>query len=153
MSDVTRTTLDVVVNDDRYVFRIPSIADEIKLGLRERQIRLQFEAEMGVPATGMPTGDVNTEFLVRTIAYVQQLLVGGPRWIWTPDEENKPTVDFTLWGDERLDTLFQVGMGFEAELRRFRNERDRPGEPAGGEAVAGRPNPGNEPIPPGPPQS
>lgn len=158
MSDVPsplKDTLEINVQGDTYIFGIPALHDEIKLGLREREIRRSMEREMngdGYPALGEPTGDGGTEFLVRTTAQFIQLLRKGPAWVYSTDNSGGPIIDFTKWPTDKVDTIAQVGLAYQAALRRFRNGGDTAGPPVGGQVVAGQPAPGDEPVRSDPPQ-
>lgn len=151
MSDVLQDTIEVTVRNEVYVFTIPSFADEIKLGLREREVRRKLERQVfgeNYPATGMPTGDNATEFLVRTVAQFEQLLRKGPEWVYSRDQSGGPTIDFEKWPKAKSGVAVEVGVQFGNELARFREDGSAPRNLAGGEAVAGQPNPGNEPVRP-----
>lgn len=146
---VLQDTLDVTVKGDLYIFRIPNFADEIKLGLREREIRRNMEIELygqTYPAAGLPTGDNSTEFLVRVAAQMEHLLSKGPQWVWSPGPAGAPVVDFTKWDNTKIDTVVEVGVAFSAALRRFRTDGSAAGQPAGGQAVARQPVAPEEPV-------
>jgi hypothetical protein len=158
MSDagsVLKDTLEVQVQGEVYIFGIPALHDEIKLGLREREIRRQLEREMygdNYPALGEPTGDNSTEFLVRTTAQFVQLLRKGPEWVYSTDRTGGPVIDFTKWPKNKVDTVVEVGVAYQAALRRFRDGGDTDRPPAGGEAVAGQSTIGDESVRPDAPQ-
>lgn len=144
---VLQNTLDVVVNGITYVFAIPDFASEIKLGLRERDIRRSLQVEMGEQvALGEPTGDNATEFLVRTAAQFELLLRKcSSEWPYSAGESG-PVVDFRQWPSDKVDEACRVGVAFDAELRRFRNAGAANRNPAGTEAVAGQPDTGGQPV-------
>lgn len=147
--DLLQTTLEFDVGGDAYVFRIPSFTDEIKLGLLERSIRVRLEREVlpaNVPATGLPTGDGSTDFLVTVAATFEYLLLRGPKWVYSNGQNGEPVIDYQKWPNDKVMTAANVVTRYQAELSRFRSGGTPNGQSAGGEAVASEPNSGDQPV-------
>lgn len=141
MPDLLQQTLTFDVAGDTYVFAIPSLKDEMIIGIRERNLRLEIEREItggGAVVTGMPTGDNGTDFLFRAVATIQAQLRAGPAWVWSPDEQSLPTIDYTKWPADRVNTVGQVLLQYEQEVRRFREGGPANGDADGGQAMAGQ---------------
>lgn len=127
---VLQTTIEVTIDGCTFIFAIPSFKDEIKLGLRARQIRRDLEFEL-LPnkqdpqalatVAGDPTFDQQTETYVRTATYFEVLLRSSSvQWIYTPDDNGKPVVDYTKWPDAQFNTIVRAGVDFSNQLTRFR---------------------------------
>jgi hypothetical protein len=150
MPDLLQDTLEVQVQGDTYIFTIPSLLDEIKLGLREREIRRSLEREMFGPsyvATGEPTGDRSTDFIVRVAAYFETLLKqASATWPYSKGQNGEPVIDFRQWPKNKSETAMAVGVNFEAQLRSFRERGAADSNGTGGETVAGQPDTQNQSV-------
>ena len=153
MPELLQDTLEVHVDGETYIFAIPGVADEIKLGLIERDIRRQMELDLFGPTgavTGEPTGDRGTDFVVRVAAQFRLLLRRGPAWPYSNGVNGEPVVDFTKWPNNKVDTAFRVGMEFQNQLARFRSGGTADQGATGGQALVGQPDTTNQPIRPEP---
>lgn len=130
----------VKVNTDiaEYVFRVPSLSEEIELGLHERTIRAQHDNVTAGQAWGL---DGVTDQFVGNLAIFEKQLVRGPLWCAVPDKEGKPVVDHTQFDDAFIDEINLVGARFKEEVKLFRKARL-------GQLVGPRPAPvAGEPLP------
>ena len=151
MPELLQDTLDVVVDNESYVFTIPTYADEIRLGMRERAIRVDMEREALGPdatVTGLPTGDYATEFMIRTAAQFAMLCRRGPKWVWSDGPNGEPVADYKQWTRDKVDLAARVGSAFQDALARFRASGPANKQPDSTEAVAGKPDTPVQPIRP-----
>jgi hypothetical protein len=151
MDPVLDNSITVNIDGDTYIFRVPSFKDEIALGLRERAIRLAIERETAGPdgaVFGMPTGDNQTDFMVRTAATFDMLLLKGPEWVWSNDTTGHPKANYENWPLDKVSLAAKVGVEFDTQLRRFRDPRTPDGGSVGGKTVAGEPNTADQPVRP-----
>jgi hypothetical protein len=138
MSDpVLQTTIEVSHKGEKYEFRIPSLVEEIKLGMHERNIRRELDPSSG----GAPEGlDVSTTMLVRAAAAFEVLLkTSTAKWPFSEGRDKEPVVDFRKFPPHMVEEVAAIGFEFETKLQRFRAERNPDPNPPGAEAVAGQP--------------
>jgi hypothetical protein len=132
LDPILKNTIDVVVDGVTFVFRIPSFADSIKLGLRAKQIRRELELEMLGPnptieeqsafTGGESTYDASTETYVQTAAQFSILLKHADvEWIYSKDEKGNPVCDYKKWPDDKFNVIVAAGVDFSNQLRRFRS--------------------------------
>lgn len=134
--DLTKDTLEVSHGDAKYVFAIPTLADEIKLGLRERNIRREMDPASSGDVDGL---DVSTILLVRAAAQFELLLRSASvAWPYTPGAGGAPVVDYRRFPSDKVQEVVQVSLDFQAALNRFRGGGVRDGDAEGGEVVAGQ---------------
>lgn len=150
MSDdkVLQTTLKVSVKGVEYEFRIPSLADEIKLSMHERKIRAKLDPD----GNGSPDGlDRMATLMVRSAAIFEVLLESaGAKWPYSDDPKGAPKIDFEKWPTDKVGEAVAVGLEFENALARFRNPGVADPNAAGTEAVASGQDPGaSQPVQPG----
>lgn len=136
---VLQDTLKVKTKDIEYEFRIPSLADEIKLSMHERRIRRELDPD----GNGSPDGlDQNAFLLVRSAAIFEVLLASCThQWPYSKGEKGEPVVDFRKWPKDKVTEAAAAGMLFLSELDRFRGGGAANGQPDGAQAVAGQPDP------------
>jgi hypothetical protein len=156
---VLQTTIDVTVDGATFIFRIPSFADEIKLGLRAKQIRRELEIEMLGPnptqeqfmtVAGDPTYDNATETYVRTACQFSVLLKqSDAEWIYSKDEKGLPVVDYRKWPDDKFNVIVQAGVNFSNQLSRFRAGRTAAPKPAVEQTVGGQQDTPDQSLQPG----
>lgn len=129
MVDVLQTTIEVSHKGTTYVFRIPSYADELKIGILARNIRRDLDPDTGGAAEGL---DGSTLFYIRTAAVFQALLnTCSDTWPFSEDAEQKPVVDYKKWPSGKVEEALAVGMLFETALQRFRGGGTPDQNPAG----------------------
>jgi hypothetical protein len=124
--DVLQDTFNVVVDDDTYTFRIPTIRRRFEVGGRAADIRRR----------GYPAGQVNEQLGIvdnetwrfsRACAILELYLVKatvtwpfGTEDAMAIDPAKAPAIDFEKFPPNREDTVEAIGLAFEAELARFR---------------------------------
>lgn len=158
---VLKSTINVSVDEWTFIFRIPSFADEIKLGLRSKQIRRELELELLGPnptpeqqmafTGGESTYDGTTEGYVRTAAQFSILLKqSSAEWIYSKDEKGNPVCDYKKWPDDKINVVMAAGADFSLQLSRFRSGRlTPPKQPPVDEIVDSQQNPAHQPVQPG----
>lgn len=130
-----KQTIEIRHNGETYEFRIPSFMDEIKLGLQARRIRRQLDPEGDGSADGL---DFATSMLVRSAAVFELLLQSATaKWPYSTGEHGEPVVDITKWPDDKMEEATAIGLAFETDLTRFRQNRAPDRGTAGAEAMAG----------------
>jgi len=143
-ADLLKDSIEVNVKGQTYEFRVPSYMDEIKLGVRERNIRQDIEKEIGETITsGSADGiDNGTYFMVRVAAQFEVLLKkSSTRWPWTNDDKGNPIVNYKKWPNDKVNEAIEVGVAFGAELARFRDGGLSNGDGSGTEVMEGEPDP------------
>ncbi len=143
--DILKDTLEVKVNGHSYEFKIPSFADEIKVGMVAKSIRRELDDTGG---TGSPEGlDYGTFLMIQTAAQMQILLrKADVEWPWSPGPNGQPVVDYRKWPLDKVDEASNIGFAFQSELSRFRNGGVQP-ESIGEETVGSSDNSGtSEPV-------
>jgi hypothetical protein len=131
---VLKTTIEVTVDEATFIFRIPSFADQIKLGLRAKQIRRELELELLGPnpspeqavafTGGESTYDNATETYVTTASQFSVLLKqANVEWIYSKDEKGNPICDYKKWPDDKFNVIVAAGVDFSNQLSRFRSGR------------------------------
>lgn len=141
---VLQDTIKVTVKDVSYEFSIPGYLDEIKMGMRERTIRREIEAEMGLPLTaGEAVGlDNQTAFMIEVVAIFETLLkTCSSTWPYSNGAGGQPTVDFRKWPKDKMGEALAVGVVYRDELARFLNGGVANGDATGTEVVASGDNP------------
>jgi hypothetical protein len=147
---VLQETLKVKVKDIEYEFRIPSLADEIRLGMHERKIRRELDPDGDGSAEGL---DNASSWMVRSAAVMEVLLVGASnQWPYSKGDQGEPVVNFRKWAKERVGEAAAVGLAFQAALDKFRGIGASDRKPDGQKAVAGGDDPGtSQSVPAGSP--
>ncbi len=157
---ILQTTIDVTVDGANFIFKIPSFADEIKIGLRAKQIRRELELELLGPnptpeqaqtfTGGESTYDGTTEGYVRTAAHFSVLLKqSSVEWIYSKDDKGNPICDYKEWPDSRVNTIMRAGVEFSNQLNRFRSGGTTAPKPSVDKIVDSQQNTEDQPIQPG----
>lgn len=149
--NMLKDTIDVEVNGETYTFKIPSYMEEIKVGLRERDIRREVEQELGIDArtsVGEAAGlDGATFFMIQTAAQFEVLLRrSSTSWPWSNDRTGKPIVDFKKWPNEKVAEAMAVGVAYQNAIGQFRSGGDRSDNSTGTQTVEGQSNPGDQSV-------
>lgn len=141
MSDTTEKLLakthTVTFGKQTFEFALPTIATQLKLGVRARSIRRAYDPLGYGEEVGL---DEDTALLAWGSAAFEVLLVGcdaESNWPYSKTEAGAPVVDYTKWPAERLDDVLEVARTLWGDLQRFRAERALARQPPGSEAVAG----------------
>ena len=140
-NDITKTTIDVTSSAGiSYVFAIPNMAQEIQLGIRERNIR----RELDPGGNGDPSGlDDATFLMVRAAAQFEMLLRKcSDQWPFTTGKDGKPVIDYKNFPSDKLNEAIQVSLMFQADLNRFRSGGVDDANAQGTEIVEGKPDTG-----------
>lgn len=139
MSDqgVLQDTIEVEHRGEKYEFRIPSLREEIKLGLHERSIRRELDPDSGGAAEGL---DISTTMMVRAAAAFEVLLKSSTaKWPFSEGPAKEPVVDFRKFPTDKAEEVAAIGFAFETQLQEFRKARNPDPKPVGEKAVAGQP--------------
>lgn len=137
--EIFKEELEIKVGEDRFIFRIPTFYDEIKIGFEARQLRRELDP-MGV---GAPDGlDYSTFQLVQTVATMRVVLKqSSAKWVKTPTEKGDLIIDYTKWNADAVAIIEQVGAGYVEQLGRFRARRAAHQNGDGQQDMAPKPNP------------
>jgi hypothetical protein len=146
-TDVLKTHLSVKLaryKDDEFIFRIPSIADDIKLGLRMRDIRIRIDPTVSISEVGI---DFGTSEMLRACAAFEILLEKtSASWVYQPGATG-PTIDSTKFSTDRTEEVMEVYYDFQTQLATFRRNRFPYPKPPTDQAVAGSGDSGTqEPV-------
>lgn len=137
MPEILSDTIDVVVDDETYTFKIPTIKYRFEIGGRSADIRRR----------GYPEGNLNERMGVidwaadnfsRACAIMELYLVRattpwpyGTDNIDTVDLAKPPKVDFEKFPADKDDLVERVGNAFAEELARFRARGNTDGKSPG----------------------
>lgn len=144
-AEVIKTEIEVTHNGITYLFKIPSVHEEIKIGIKSREIRRRIVGDTGDAADyGL---DFNTQVLIRSCAIFELLLKKcTDKWPYSAGEGGLPVVVSDKFPPEHVDTVVEVGLAFSNQIDTFRAERSAAGKPATEKAVAGQPDPVDKPV-------
>lgn len=123
---VVNNQIEVTVIDggkvDTYIFRIPSVREMTRLGVRERDLRMLDSANMNGSSEGI---DIVTEYLYRALALFEILLEKtSDTRLFSEEKDGKPIIDSAKFGaDINPALLIGVQQGFEQALSSFRKNR------------------------------
>lgn len=145
MSGVLEDSFEVEVDGEKYVFRKPSIRQDIEVGYRATDIRRRaYPGEGGSAQTVDNAGYSFSVFCAYLELYLKQSSTLWPYGIADDSDMSKvdfskpPEVKFENFPADRTDSVYTVGAAFSAEVTRFRTRRPVDKRPAGTEAVAGQ---------------
>jgi len=148
MPEILQDKIEIKLQNDTFVFRIPNYLDEIKIGLRERDIRRELGLEMAGDQAGNPDGlDGQTFFMIQTAARFELLLVSASAvWPWTNGPDGKPMIDFKKWPNNKVGDAVAVGALFVDQLTSFRAGGVTDRNPPSQEVMEGQPDLGEKPV-------
>jgi len=142
--DVLQNTLEVKVNEDTYEFSIPTYLDEIKVGIRSRDLVRTATGNFNNSLEGV---DEETRWLINVAARFEVLLKrSSAKWPWSDGPAGKPVVDFQKWPNDKVGEALAAGTMFAAELNRFRSRGIANTDTPSPEAMASEPDSGEKPI-------
>ena len=134
MPELLQTTLEIPYKGEAFVFKIPSILDELKVGGRERALRIASDPSWNGFNGGL---DWDTAAALRAAATFEVLLERGPEWAFTPGKDGKPIVDIAQVSSDHNADVYAIYDMYRSALDSFRVGRAAAKNTAGGEAVAG----------------
>ncbi len=145
MSELLPTELTVTVGDETYMFAIPTIRDEAKIGMRTASIRRSM-LEAGEQDPGPQALDFGTNYTLRACAVFElQLRKASVTWPFSQGK-NGPVVDSTKFPLNKSEKVLSVYEAYTVALDTFRSGGN-PDQPApDAKVVAGEPDSG-EPKP------
>jgi len=121
-TDLTRKTIVVTEHEtgDEFEFRIPSIQDEVTIGLCMRRLRRKADPlDDGAGAL-----DVDTMTWLRSMALFESLLVSSSAdWPYSKNDSGKRVVDTSKFPPEKTSTALFVALSVNGEVDRFRYSR------------------------------
>ncbi len=137
-AELTQTTLTVMGGNEQFVFRIPSPFDQIKHGVRQREIIRRTDPTAAAEMDGL---DQTTVFLTRCLATFEVFLVSTTAaWPYSEGPDRKPVIDSSKFPPESITTVMEVAQGFETALDSFFVSRLGDGKPAGTENMESQPD-------------
>lgn len=147
MSDNTNSILNNMISipdpadeNIKYEFRVPTIKDQMALGMRARAIRRQNDPTGSGDLLGL---DQDTAMLSWALGAFEILLTAsGTQWPWSKDGEGKPIVIHSKFPDDKFDTVLLVGYKLDTEIGRFRKGWTSNWKPTGEKVVDGVGDPG-----------
>ena len=139
---IAQTELNVVHDGATYIFKIPGVRDEAKIGSYARFLRVQDDPNGVGAAEGL---DFNSFFTYQALATFAVLLrKASVTWPFSPDKTGKPVVDVNQFPDDA--PVLEVYEGYLDALARFLGELPEDGRPGGSEVVDGQPESQSEPV-------
>ncbi len=142
-NEVTANTITIKRDDAEYIFRVPSVKDDIRVGQAARLIRADLDPNGYGGEDGLDQRSVLTS---RYLAVFEVLLEkSSATWIaWKVAKKGADTTtvfDSDAVPADRADDIIDIGIEFDNEVIRFRESRTGNGKPPGTETVAGQPLP------------
>ncbi len=120
---ITRTDVTISFKGEKFVFRIPGILDEVKIGMASKKLRRKIDPDsVGV---GEEWGlDPLTYDYLWTCAVFQTMLKSGPPWVWgeaaAKEQTSEPAVDPDKWPAEKANDALLIAGAWRREVDRFR---------------------------------
>lgn len=139
-TDPLAKTLTVKINNDKdsFVFKIPTIHDDIAIGSRMTRLRRVIDPSWDGFEQGV---DGITQYSLRACATFELLLEqSSATWPFTEGPDRKPVVDSAKFPAANTNDLLIAYQGFTEALTTFRAGGVAGGESTGGEAVESKPN-------------
>lgn len=119
---LTQTTLSVVVKGETFIFKVPSIRDEAKVGSIARFLRAKDDPQGIGAAEGL---DVNTFSYYQALAIISVLLKQSSSGaLFSRDAKGMPVVDVDQLPEDA--PVMEVYEGFLDALVTFREGASRP---------------------------
>ena len=132
--DPRPTELVVEYGGDQYHFKIPTIHDEMRLGMRARSIRQAAAPGEDASAAGLEWGTV---FMSQACASFEVLLTkASAEWPFSKDAAGKPVVKSDKFPADKVDAVLAIYDGYNTKLQTFRAAGVANQPPAAPEAVA-----------------
>jgi hypothetical protein len=134
-SDVLQDTMTVTVDGISYTFAIPSIYDEMRIGVRMRDIRRKLDPSGDGTDAGL---DGATLYMNRACATFEVMLRSCSD-TWPYSEGTKgPTVDSEKFPKERAAAVVAVYQALQEKLMSFRDGGSAARKPPAEQAMAGQ---------------
>lgn len=117
--DLVKKTIVIKDEDSEFEFKIPTILDEVRVGVRMRKLRMM------VDPTDDPGGNIDLDTLayLKSMAYFELFLLSASNseWVWARGPEGKQIVDSSQFPVEKTDQVLRVAAKVVGEVARFRN--------------------------------
>jgi hypothetical protein len=139
MADLTQETFEVKVDDQTFVFRIPSPRDMARMGSRALLLRRQDSPDTMGSEWGL---DGFSSDLYRGMALMETLLLRADakdNWPYT-EKDGKPVVDSSKFPPSSTLLIPLIYRGFDEQLTRFHSGGAGDGQQSGEEAVGSMPS-------------
>jgi hypothetical protein len=119
MPDLLQDSLDVKVEDQGYTFRIPTIHDEIKIGIRVKNLRRALEPDWDGFDQGL---DSSTRYYLRACATFEVLLTASSStWVYSKDLKTGILgVDSAKFPAANAEDVLAIYNQYQEDLARFR---------------------------------
>ncbi|MDE2232596.1 MAG: hypothetical protein KGJ90_00490 [Patescibacteria group bacterium] len=133
-ADVLSDIVTVTVDGDDYMFQVPSIYDEMKIGVRMREIRRRIDPT----SNGDDNLDVGTMYIMRACATFETMLKkASVQWPFTAGSAG-PVVDSEKFPRDKSDAVLKIYTAFQEKLFSFRSGGVPDKQPLTSEVVAGQ---------------
>jgi hypothetical protein len=143
MPELFQDEITASFGGDDFIFSIPSLHDEIRIGLQARALRQALAGPGGDPSeNGL---DEWTLYFLRASATFEILLKkASAKWPWVAGAGG-PVVDSSKFPKDKVGDVVAIYRRYLDELATFR-EGGTPSKPASTEAVADKPDTSEVPV-------
>lgn len=142
MADFAQKTIIVEHGGETYEFGLLTPAAQAKVGNMARFLRARDDPNGSGTDEGL---DPMTNALYEAMALLTVLLrKSSAAWPWSADGEGAPTVDAQAFPFDA--PVFEVYQGYLKGMDKFRGGGVSDQDPGREEAVAGQPDPGDQPV-------
>jgi hypothetical protein len=115
--DVLKTTIESKVGDHIFVFKIPSLHDEIRVGSKMGSLRRKIDPDWD----GATELEYNEAFLLRACATFECLRQqSSEKWVWAVSNQGKPICDSSKFPEDKVLEVVEAYRGYGDQLRTFR---------------------------------
>ncbi len=123
-------TITVDYEGSKFTFKIPSIMESARIGVRAKMMRKEVAPESDGSEDGL---DIETIYIFKALSTFEILLkkTDAP-WVFTPGEDGKPKIDVNKFEDKHLVSLIDVYLEYSTALRNFRTGGVQPAESSNG---------------------
>jgi len=133
MTELLQSTLEIPFKGDLFIFKIPSIHDDLRVGGRIRALRTLTDPDWSGFGGGL---DADTAYALRAAATFEVLLQKGPAWVFTAGTDEKPIVDTSKIPIDKNEAVYEVYSLYGTALDSFRGRGNLNKDAAGEKAVA-----------------
>lgn len=135
-----QSTVEVIDHGEVFEFAIPTVRHEIRISSMIPRIRRLADPDSA--GESMEGIDPAGYFYIRAIAtFLTCLKSTSATWVHSPGPDGKPVVAWETWPAAVTNRVLEIALAFQQEVSRFHDGGSAEAGGAGGEALAGQPNP------------